>query len=315
MLSKRACLRLSKFVVLTTIFVCISLHLANTPAHVTQNASRPGGGESIQRSKKVRPRVAIVFYGLSRSLSHTYDSIRTNILAVLEENNIEYRIFMHSVIFEGTYSNLRSEEVGVTFNKTEWQLLRPDVVIHESHDNFVHDHVEMFQKILKFGDPYRNDGFSTRNEIEALHSLKRGVHAAQNDHFKFDGMLILRPDLIYLEHINVSTLSWAMAQGFVVSPSWQRYKGENDRFAYGAWLPMQLVGTRFQRIEDYCNTTSLPWHAERFLSWVLIKSGIAHCCVEQRAARVRATGVMKIENFRESRGCAKCETLMLSTNV
>lgn len=270
-----------------TALLAISVCLATARSYHTTTSSR-----HRQLS------VAVVFYGLSRSLSHTHVSIQNNILAQLDAHNITYKIYVHSVVFEGEYSDPRSGEHKVRLNNTEWQeLLRPDVIIEKSHDDFVREHDDMFERVLAFGDPHHNNGRSTKNEIEALHSMKSAVLAAQNDKLTFDGMLILRPDLLYLDEISVTTLLWAIRRGYVVTPNWQRFGGENDRFAYGAWSPTQIVGTRFNDIEAYCNTTSAPWHAEHFLSWVISNAKASHCCVDQRAARVRGNGIVVTEEF------------------
>ena len=41
-------------------------------------------------------KVCICFFGLTRSLRYTIDSINKNILKILEDNNIKYDIYLHT---------------------------------------------------------------------------------------------------------------------------------------------------------------------------------------------------------------------------
>jgi len=77
-----------------------------------------------------QPTIALCFFGLSRSLTHTHPAIQTNLIAPLEAAGYQVDVFLH------TYSlaelrNARSSEVS-ELNQTEWQLLRPRA--HEISD-------------------------------------------------------------------------------------------------------------------------------------------------------------------------------------
>ena len=50
-------------------------------------------------------KVALAFWGLTRSLKYTIDSINTKILNILKKHNIEYKIFMHTWTINSTYNN------------------------------------------------------------------------------------------------------------------------------------------------------------------------------------------------------------------
>ena len=41
-------------------------------------------------------KTAIIFFGLTRSLEKTIESIKNNLLIPLKENNLEYDIFIHT---------------------------------------------------------------------------------------------------------------------------------------------------------------------------------------------------------------------------
>ena len=56
-----------------------------------------------------KKKVAIGFYGITRSLKYTIDSIKTNFFDIFHQNNINYDIFMHTY-FLNNYSNSRANE-------------------------------------------------------------------------------------------------------------------------------------------------------------------------------------------------------------
>jgi hypothetical protein len=68
--------------------------------------------------------VALAFYGLTRSLRYTIESIRSNIFAPLTESGYTYDVYLHTYDLERLV-NQRSKESGF-LNTTEWTLLNPD---------------------------------------------------------------------------------------------------------------------------------------------------------------------------------------------
>ena len=73
-------------------------------------------------------KIALCFWGLTRSLKYTIDSIKKNILQPLDDGNIEYKIFVHSFSFNSIYNNPRAEERNITLDFDEYILLNPDFV-------------------------------------------------------------------------------------------------------------------------------------------------------------------------------------------
>jgi len=137
--------------------------------------------------------------------------------------------------------------------------------------------------------------------------MHQAVHAVIEAREKFDGMLIVRPDLLYHEKLDVTLLKWAISRKFVITPGWQLWSGYNDRFAYGALEPMLAVGSRFERVLEFCKVHNAAWHAETFLKWIILgidgqqaskDSTLKHCHTTQRASRVRANGQIHKEKFK-----------------
>jgi hypothetical protein len=68
--------------------------------------------------------VALAFYGLTRSLRYTINSIQQNIFNPLKESGYTYDVYLHTYNLEHL-ANQRSGEAS-SLNTTEWMLLRPD---------------------------------------------------------------------------------------------------------------------------------------------------------------------------------------------
>ena len=81
-----------------------------------------------------KKKVAIGFFGITRSLKYTIDSIKTNILDVLTKNNINYDIFMHTY-YLNNYSNKRAKESTTNkLNNDEYKLLNPKYFQQDDQD-------------------------------------------------------------------------------------------------------------------------------------------------------------------------------------
>jgi hypothetical protein len=68
--------------------------------------------------------VALAFYGLTRSLQYTIESIKQNVMAPLSASGYTFDTYLHTYdLLEVT--NARSGEAGEKLNTSEWRLLEP----------------------------------------------------------------------------------------------------------------------------------------------------------------------------------------------
>lgn len=282
-------------------FVLVIVGSTDTSSRSTHNSALLDSGFASR--DETRLRVAIIFYGITRSLNITIMSIQENIFRVLVDHDVEYRTFLHHMIVEDVYTNLRTGENNLILNNSEWKLIKPDVELSTSQRAFTEENAEYISLVTSFGDAHRDGNVSTKYSVQALFSMREAVLAAYEEE-SFDGMLILRPDLLYHDPIDACLLRRAIMGNFVVTPGWQRYGGTNDRFSFGAWDPMMTVGTRFNAVRNYLLSVKQPFLTENFLGWLLDEhmslstlQSQTHCHTNQTASRVRATGLVKAENF------------------
>ena len=234
-----------------------------------------------------KQKIAICFFGLTRSLKYTISSIETYIFNVLKEHNIDYDVYLHT--YDLTHiSNKRSEEKNCPLDTEEWKLLNPTAHKITNQDEF--DQQFNWKTLKKQGDFWK-DGFnSTKNAIRQLNSLKE-VTSLWLDKPHYDSYLYLRPDLLYVNPINIDDIF--PSTNTIVIPKWGNHRGGlNDRIAYGPYEVMQLYGNRIDYIEQYyrrkIGAMKKPYHSERYLCLILNKRRIIiHKC-NLMGIRIRA---------------------------
>jgi len=274
--------------------------LSNIKSNPSQTSSRQGN--------RLPPRIAIVCYGLPRSLRWTLRSIETNVRAPLSRH-FRIDVALHSYIHNETYSNPRTLEDNIQLDNDEWKALRPDIFKLESVATVKTQQEETLRAIADFGDPWKDNLKSLSNILLALHSLEQATLLVLASNQKYDGALILRPDLYYLDPIDVVSFRDAIQQSStratLMFPCWQSWWGVNDRFMYGDFEYIMAIGRRIRAVKTYCETTHSALHSEKFLKWFISNidarespnRSLALMCTNQRAIRIRSNGATRRELF------------------
>lgn len=242
-----------------------------------------------------KKKIAICFFGITRSLKYTIGSIEENILNPARTLG-DVRVFAHFFNQERV-ENSRSRE-STALDRSEYKLLKPDCVVLEAPDECLSRHE--FEKLKSFGDT-RHDKFqSLRNIVHALHSLEQVTDMALE--WAPDVVLFLRPDLFYhssLEAIIQQALDSEAPAVFL--PDWQHWRGGyNDRFAICVGKKAAITyGKRVQKMHEYCELYQEPLHSESLNRFALDTSGVSIKFFPERASRIRADGSQKREVWKE----------------
>ena len=240
----------------------------------------------------VRPRIAVCFFGITRSLSHTIASIEANVLAPARQQG-EVTVLSH--FFEQTQiDNPRSGEAG-TLNTQEHKLLPNDWLELEPPGTGLDQWG--FEELKQHGDRWSDDFRSLRNLMQQQHSLHRVTDAA----LKTDPDLVIfcRPDLHYHDSFEDQ-----IARGLkdvwptVRLPSWQPWIGRNDRFAIArGQRAVRAYGQRVELAQEYCRWREEPLHAEKLVAYALRRHFVRVKTFPLRASRVRISGERVDEVF------------------
>jgi hypothetical protein len=238
-------------------------------------------------------RIALVYFGITRSLGHTLGSIRRNLVA--RARTPEVRQFGH-FYRQDRIENPRSLESG-PLDPEEYRLLELDEVELEPPGDCLDRHG--FDRLTAAGDPWR-DGFqSLRNLVHQLHSLQRATLLALD--WQPDIVVFARPDLYYHAPLtdHFQTLV-RRRRNLVLLPDWASWHGFNDRVAVVKGPEaMRAYGLRAARMGEYC-AKGRKLHAERFLRFALAGYNVRP--VPLHASRVRSTGQVVVEDFAPGRG-------------
>ena len=250
------------------------------------------------KSQSKGVRVAVVVYGLPRSLSWTVESIHRSVLRPLRAVGFEVNVYAHAYHHVNLYTNQRSQERNVRVNNSEWLLLGADEITIDIVD-VIRDKLSPLRRRLEAGGDSWGDRFqSLDRSLLALYSMKQATVLAQTSSKVSKYAVLLRADLHYVDDIDVNALT---SPNTLTIPAWQWWGGYNDRFAFGKTQAIFALGSRLDYVEMFRSATDSAYNSETFLKWFIINrlrhNNITLWCTTQRAIRVRADGRYQSESF------------------
>ena len=241
----------------------------------------------------MKDNIAICFYGLTRSLKYTYKSIKKKIIDLLENNDYQITIYLHTYDLK-ILNNDRSDEKECLLDINEYKLLNPDIYKITNQNDF--DKMIDINKYLNHGDPWdgqeKKSHASLKNILRQWNSLQEVTKLWESSLEKHKCIIYLRPDLFYINKINLENISLCLNskqdKPLVFIPGWAGYGGHNDRFAYGNSSAMKIYGNRIQNAAHFSLNRNL--HSEQFLKYVLRKNKVSVKYIGMYAVRIRADG-------------------------
>jgi hypothetical protein len=241
------------------------------------------------------PRIAVVFFGITRSLRLTLGSINRNVIAPARAAASDLRTVGH-FFDQSAIDNPSSNEAGA-LDPDEFRLLDLDEVVRELPGACLEKHG--FDRLKGAGDSWKDDFASLRNLVHQLHSLACATDLALA--WKPDIVVFARPDLCYHDSMAPQLAALSLSQGpGVLLPDWAQWRGCNDRFALARGEDaISAYGHRVTRLNDYV-AGDRPVHSEQFLKFALGQVPVGSFGL--RASRVRSNGMMEVEDFSPGRG-------------
>jgi hypothetical protein len=255
------------------------------------------------------PRVAIAFYGLSRSLYFTLPSFERYVFGVLDKQGIAYDVFWSGM--EASYiNNKRSHEMHMKLDTTEFSMMRPCVITIVSQSVIVPAEFTLYMKArTEFSkqklDMFRDNLQSVKNLLGALHSL-RTAHSlitrySHAENISYDAVIVLRPDTAVLSEIDIAQflpqimaeehqhrLGHQMENQSIWIPNFSHATGYNDRAAYGSPSVMSLYMTRGPAFRDRLGVYNTSYiNGETFLKFYLGVHNVTMRPSALRLVRVR----------------------------
>jgi hypothetical protein len=205
-------------------------------------------------------KIAIIYYGLSRSLSKTIHSIRKNLFNVLDRNNIQYDIYIHTYKINGTYKNIWSgEETNNYNNENINELLNPKYYLFDEQSNI--------EKSINFNEYYtftQWNGFfpeetvryMIKNLVLALYSKNKITKLFNKNSSQYDYAIISRPDIELTNEIDINYFN-QLNNNNIIIPEQDSYEGCNDRFCIGNPSIVSYYGTLYEKLLEYSKHTNI----------------------------------------------------------
>jgi len=205
-------------------------------------------------------KVAILFFGLTRTLGKTIDSIKRNLFTPLDENLIDYDIFIHTYKIFGQYNNIWSgENTNNYINEDVETLLNPKYFIFDNQQTII-DNINFNEYYKKLGNwtgmTPELTKYLIKNMCLALYSKKQITLLFDKHINDYDYAIIIRPDTKLHTKININDFN-ELNDNNIIIPAKDWFHGYNDRFCIGKPNVISYCGKLFDELKIYSETTSI----------------------------------------------------------
>ena len=175
-------------------------------------------------------KVALSFFGITRSLKYTIDSINKQILNVFKDENIKFDIFLHTYTIKNSYVNKRTKEKKKDVDNEEYKLLNPTYKQIDVQEDIMKQ-LDL-KKYRSHPDPWRTNYNSVNNYILGCYSKKQLVNLIERSKNHYNYVIFIRPDCLYTQKFNTNFLR-EVNDKTICTPNFHLYGKYriNDRFS------------------------------------------------------------------------------------
>jgi hypothetical protein len=211
-------------------------------------------------------KVAILFYGLTRTLGKTINSIKKNLFTPLDDNLIKYDIFMHTYKIDGPYHNIWSREHTDNYNNEDVEaLLNPKYLLFDNQETIINSiDFNEYYSILGYdwtGMSDEKKKYVIKNMCLALYSKKQITLLFDEKINDYDYAIIVRPDTQFYNKIDINYFNELTCNNIII-PEKEWYRGCNDRFCIGKPNIISYCGKLFDELKTYSQNKGII--SERF---------------------------------------------------
>jgi len=199
-------------------------------------------------------KLAICYWGMTRSTKFVYDSHIRNLFNVLSRHNIEHTIFMHTWKVEGDANIIWEQTIPTPVDYDEYKLLNPQYYKIECQTEFKNslNFSDYFNQSLyeQYGGdtPHEWRPQLIMNHLCALESQRRVFKMVKDTNQHFDFVMFVRPDMNIQDEFNPRIFN----QPFdIVLPNYDHHEGLNDRFAMVPFDKAHFYACRIEQIKEF----------------------------------------------------------------
>lgn len=203
-------------------------------------------------------KVAILFWGLTRSVKYTIKSIEDSVYSKLKDADISFDIFVHTYSISGSYVNGRARERIEEYSHLDYSLLKPNFIKIDNRENILKE-INTIQ-YRTHPDPWNTNYQTVDNFILAMYSKKQVTQMMIDTGNIYDKVLFLRPDVKYLVPFNPKWITDTESDNKLLIPNFHIFSGMNDRMACCSLNISKIYGTIFDIMLEY--SKKRPLHSE-----------------------------------------------------
>lgn len=232
-------------------------------------------------------KIAFAFWGITRSLNYTINSINDKIFSVLKENNIDYHIFMHTYNVYSKYNNKRANECNVMLDNNQYNLLNPDFLLLDDQDEIKKQLNLTSYRTKK--DPWNSNYQTMDNFILAMYSKSKVTLSILNSGVTYDYIIFLRPDVTYLNRFDLKFLE-KVNDNTICIPNFHNFGpyNFNDRFCICNHKNFLIYGDIFDKLLEISKIS--PLHSETVIGKIIHDNKINVIRIPFTFLRTRCNG-------------------------
>ena len=244
-------------------------------------------------------KVAVGFFGITRSLKFTLNSIFKNVIRPLEELGYDYKIFLHTYELNN-YKNIRTNENYTNIDNEEYKLLNPDYFEIEKQD-LVLENINP-EKYRTHKDPWNTNYNSVDNFLLGQYSKMKLTNIIEKSQINFDYIMFLRPDVEYLNPLEHSFFKNVINKTISI-PRFGIYAHAkphfNDRFAITNQDTYKIYGKVFDELFEISKKQAL--HSETVLTKYLTQNNVKYEYIQFVFKRIRIDGSADVHDKKLSK--------------
>ena len=244
-------------------------------------------------------KVCICFYGLvQRSLKYTISSIEANIFKVLQDNNVEYDIYLHTYDSNECHAP-RNREIHIPVDINDYKLLNPKAHIIESYNK-----ADNLLNYKQYRDSFKNDHNSILNWIREMYSIREVTKLWSSKKNEYNLYLYLRPDLRYVTPLPIkylqNNLNNNIDKSILFTFQWGKWSGLNDFIGMGNYNAIIKWANRIDLFDEYMKQFSHDTCPERHMLVICQKGNIKNVDLPMLCNRVRSNKTIVNEQWNGS---------------
>ena len=232
--------------------------------------------------------VAIGFFGITRSLKYTIESIKKNVFDVLKREGVDYDVFIHTYFLQD-YNNPRIEKnvKNEDIDNEEYKLLNTDYL---EIDNQCDVKKKLNLKSYRtHRDPWNSKYATVDNFLLGQYSKLKLTHMIERSGIDYDYVIFMRPDCLYLNELSIEYFN-RVNDSTVCVPDFHLYGSLrfNDRFCVSNSATYKIYGKIFEHLLDISHEDRL--HSETVIAKHLKKCGVGFVKIPFKFLRIRFGG-------------------------